>query len=525
MRKRSPAVRGIVLAVAPGLLVAVLFMGGRLADTGSSENCSPQKQSLVKPTRGWTLLPWQAGIARRQQVAARIGGLRLVNYYPAASGWTRMWTNWQPAVLKRDFARIRELGGNAVRIIVFPSVFGWPKPSHRMAARFAATLSIAASQGLGVQVTLFDLWNVYRDIAQSQAWLRSLMRPYADDAYVRLVELKNEVNPANSAEIAWVQALLPTLRSVLPRTPSTVSVSGTAGPGGFIRLRRELGRAPLDVADIHFYGAAGRAYGSMMAARRAAGSLPLFVGEIGSPVVTSGGGVEAADLQQAHWYSVVFAAARAADVSVPAPWTLYDFKPGTVPARVRASGVEQEHFGLYTAADRRRLSAFVVEQAFHGRIADNSNLAFNLAGNNDQPMVWSRYLPAQGTLAYDFRVGHLKRGSVRLAGTRLSPQGAPGYYLVPTNAPTCRSLWTVSAWAKGTDVNGTAQIALAWFRSDGAYLGSSNSKPLPHGNPGWKKLTVRERVPFGATSVRVFLKSYDVTGSVWFDDVSISVRS
>jgi hypothetical protein len=434
-----------------------------------------------------------------------------------------MWTNWQPAVLKRDFARIRELGGNAVRIIVFPSVFGWPELSHRMAARFAAALSIAASQGLGVQVTLFDWWNDYRDIAQSQAWLRSLMRPYADDAYIRLVELQNEVNPANGAQVAWLRALLPTLRSVLPRTPSTVSVSGGAGPGGFIRLRKELGRAPLDVADMHFFGPAGQAYAWMMAARQAAGSLPLFVGEIGFPVTaTSGGGVEAADLQQAHWYSVVFAAARAAGVSVPAPWTLYDFKRGAVPAPERSS--REQHFGLYTVAGQRRLSAWVVEQAFDERIAGNSNLAFNLAGNNDQPMVWSRYLPAQGTLTYDSSVGHLKRGSVRLTDTRRSPLGAPGYELVPVNAPTFRSLWTLSAWAKGTDVNGTVQIALAWFHSDGTYLGSSNSKPLLYGNPGWKKLTVRERVPLGAASVRVFLKSGNVTGSVWFDDVSISVR-
>jgi hypothetical protein len=510
VRKRSPAARGIVVAVA-GLLVAAL------AYTASWEISSLQRPSQVK----FTLLSWGDGNARRQQVAARIAGLRLVNYYPAASAWTRMWTNWQPAVLNRDFARIRALGGNAVRIVVFPSVFGWPKPSPRMAARFATTLTIAASQGLGVQVTLFDLWDAYREVAQSQAWLRSLMRPYADDPYIRLVELQNEVNPANGAAIAWVRALLPTLRSVLPRTPSTVSVSGAAGPGGFIRLRRELGRAPLDVADLHFYGDAVSAYGWMIAARRAAGSLPLFVGEIGSPVIADGIGVAAAELQQAHWYSVVFAAARAAGVSVPAPWTLYDFTPGGVPAWARSS--LEEHFGLYTAAGRRRSSAGVVEQAFHGHIVDNSNLTFNLAGSNDQPMVWSRYLPAQGTLTYDARVGHLKRGSVRLADTRLSAQGVPGYYLVPTNAPKSHSLWTVSAWAKGIDVNGTAQIALAWFRSDGAYLGSSNSTPLPYGYTGWMKLTVRGRVPSGATAVRVFLKSGGVAGSVWFDDVRISV--
>ena len=75
----------------------------------------------------FTLVSAKVGSLRQQQVTDTIVRLRVVNYYPAANGWTLMWTNWQPAVINSDFAKIRYLGANTVRVIVFPSVFGWPE--------------------------------------------------------------------------------------------------------------------------------------------------------------------------------------------------------------------------------------------------------------------------------------------------------------------------------------------------------------------------------------------------------------
>jgi Cellulase (glycosyl hydrolase family 5) len=317
-------------------------------------------------SKGLTLLSSLSGPQRRQQVASRISGLRLMNYYPAADPWTKMWTNWNPGVLHDDFARIHSLGANAVRITVFPGVFGWPNISHLMAVRFADTLNIAASSNLGVQVTLFDWWGSYEEITQSQKWLKAFLGPYASDPEIQLVELKNEVNPSDPTEIAWARALLDTLRSVMPRTPSTTSVTGAEGPAGWVQLRIELADAPLDVADLHFYGEEVVAYSWMLAAKNAAGSLPLFVGEIGSPGADNGvGDTEAAALRQAHWFSVVFAAARAAGVSTPAPWTLYDFKPGSIPKTEQDPSAY--NYGLYSAEGQWRPSVWVVREAFAGR--------------------------------------------------------------------------------------------------------------------------------------------------------------
>lgn len=524
LRRLSMPVGVSIVIVVAIVAAALLVVGGRgLIDESSIARYPgpPEASTSAKSSNRLTLLSAQVGAQRRRQVASRIAGLRLMNYYPAADGWTRMWTNWNPSILKDDFARIRGLGANAVRITVFPNIFGWPRITERMAVRFAKTLKIAASSDLGVQVTLFDWWGSYNEITQSQAWLKALLRSYASDPEIQLVELKNEVNPSDSAEVAWVRALLPTLRSVLPRTPSTVSVSGTEGPKGFVQLRNSLTGAPLDVADMHFYGDEASAYSWMLAAKQAAGSLPLFLGEIGSPAMGDGD-PEAADLQQAHWFSVVFAAARAAGVSVPAPWILYDFKPGAIP-EPQSSDPSSYYYGLYSATGQWRPSVSVVQQAFVGRNLDTSNLNFNLGGRNNMPMVWTPYLPRQGKLAYDSKVGHLGRGSVRLSDTRLSRIGAPSFYLTPTNPAIPGQLWTVSVWAKGNNVNGTAQLALSWFNSDGSYIGETSSGSLPHGNPNWTKLVVRTLVPSNARSVTLYLKSYDVAGTVWFDDVHITV--
>ena len=51
---------------------------------------------------------------------SRVLDLKEVNYYPAADGRTYMWSRFDPTVIDRDFARIRALGANTVRIFIQP---------------------------------------------------------------------------------------------------------------------------------------------------------------------------------------------------------------------------------------------------------------------------------------------------------------------------------------------------------------------------------------------------------------------
>lgn len=529
-RWRTMRLRRLLMVI--GVLIIVLVTSVTVilsVDADRSTDASPSPSSTARPlapaTGKLTLITALDGPQRSKQVASRVAGLRVMNYYPASDGWTYMWTKWSPATLRADFARIRSLGANTVRIIISPDAFGWPRISGVMATRFTDTLNIAASEGLGVQLTLFDLWNDYTEIGQSQAWLKELLDPYASDPEIQLIELQNEVDPSVPAAVTWLRALLPTLRSLMPHTPSTVSVSGAAGPAGFALLRTELTGSPLDVADIHLYGSDTGAYGWMLAAKRAAGPLPLFIGEAGYPVTANNyGGLEGGELRQAQWFSVIFAAARAAGVPPPAPWTLYDFKPGAIPALVHDQVNEPEayHFGLYSATGQPRPAVWVVEQAFAGRNVNFSDFTSGLSGMSSL-LVWSPYVSQLGRLGYDPDVGYLRPGSILLSGTPRGQGSAPAFSLVPTDPAMPGQLWTVSVWARGIDVNGVAQLSLAWFDSAGTYLGETNSSPLPSGNPTWTQLIVHTRVPPGATSIQLFLKSSGVAGTVWFDTVQITV--
>ena len=48
--------------------------------------------------------------------------LRVVSYYPADAGWTRMWEPWRPERISADLQRLRGLNANAVRVVLPPGV-------------------------------------------------------------------------------------------------------------------------------------------------------------------------------------------------------------------------------------------------------------------------------------------------------------------------------------------------------------------------------------------------------------------
>jgi hypothetical protein len=167
--------------------------------------------------------------------AARQGlveNLKEVNYYPAAGGWTYMWSHLDLAAIDRDFSRIRSLDANAVRIIVQPSFFGFPIVHPVMANRLFEVMGLATKHSLRVQLTLFDWWSRYTDIHGSKEWVSSLLSRYRHDPRIAVLELQNEVDPQNPAAMAWVTRLLPYLATVMPGTLRTVS-SGSVPPDVF----------------------------------------------------------------------------------------------------------------------------------------------------------------------------------------------------------------------------------------------------------------------------------------------------
>jgi endo-1,4-beta-mannosidase len=300
-------------------------------------------------------------------VQNRVGGLKEVNYFPASGGWTYMWTRFESASIDRDFARIRALGANTVRIIVQPMVFGFPTVRPVMADRLSTVIGLAAKHSLRVQLTLFDWWSQYTDIHGSKEWVSSLLSRYRGDPRIAVVELHNEVSPQDHAAVAWVRAMLPYLSTVLPGTLRTVSVPSVP-PRDFALFTRELKNSPPDFWDFHYYGPPGDAYSVLRSVEALAAPRPLFVGETGYSTNLTQGDQAGQQQAQAAYYRAVFSAASVLGLPAPAPWTLYDFSPGAIPAQSPAAHRPAQYgYGLFHPNGSPKPAAAVVRRAFSGR--------------------------------------------------------------------------------------------------------------------------------------------------------------
>ena len=292
--------------------------------------------------------------------------LKEVNYYPASDGWTYMWTRFQPTVIGRDFARIRALGANTVRIFIQPSVFGFPTVSPVMASRLSDVIELAAKHSLRVHLTLFDWWSQYTDIDGSKEWVSSLLSQYRDDPRIAVVELQNEIDPQSRAAVAWATTMIPYLSTVLPGTLRTVLIASVS-PEVFALFTAELKSSPPDFWDYHYYGPAADAYSVLSRIKALAAPRPLFVGETGYSTTAVPGGQAAQEQAQAAYYRAVFSATAALGLPDPAPWILNDFASGGIPPQSPSVDEPAQYgYGLFQLDGTPKPAVAVVRNAFSG---------------------------------------------------------------------------------------------------------------------------------------------------------------
>ena len=276
--------------------------------------------------------------------------MKQINYYPAANGWDRMWTNFAAHVIDADFAKIRALGADSVRVFVQPSAFGYPAPTLEMRQKLSTAVYLAASHGLSVHLTLFDWWHDFTDVAGSKAWAKAMLAPYVNDARVGVVELKNEVDPTNAACMTWVNQMAKYVKLLTPGARHTVSIADK-GPAAFQSLVNQT-QNPPDFWSYHYYGPAANAV-VFTELKRIAGGRPLFIGEAGQSTYGQ------ADLNvQANYLTYIAEACQAVGLGLPSVWTLNDFTTtqGLPPA--------QCEFGLYRVDGSAKPSVAAVRAMF-----------------------------------------------------------------------------------------------------------------------------------------------------------------
>ena len=441
---------------------------------------------------------------------------KTINYYPANAGWSRMWTTFDTRQIDADLARAQSLGATSVRALVFPQAFGYPNVKAEYASKLATFVSMAAARGMTVKLTLFDWWDAYDEPGTSLAWAKTILAPYRDDKRIVAVELKNELDTTDPAAMAWAKKIVPAVRAAYPNMPLTLSVDGVVGATGMAKIKAAMTGSPLDFYDFHFYGNSERALATIRRAQAVVAPTPMVIGEAG---VSTQGNTEG---EQAAFLARVFQAATLAGIRSVAPWTLNDFAAGAIPESEVAGNPVQYRYGLYTTTGVAKPAAAVVKAGWAGTAMPASLMDLSFESAQAQS-PWRAYLPELGRPARTIAVARTGKQSVSMTGTDRNSAGSPSYRVAPIIPVQPGQKWHAEVFARGSKATGSSQIALSWFDVNDKWLGGAASPSLPAGNTGWVRLTVDGVAPTGAASVQVHLKSGDNSGTVWFDDVAMSV--
>lgn len=283
-------------------------------------------------------------------VAQQLAALRLVNYYPTDAGWTLMWTKFPIGEMTSDFGKMHTMGATSVRIILQASTIGYPNPTSQMTGELAQIVSAAHGQGLTVQLTLFDWFGGYTEIANSTHWASVVLGPYKDDPRISFVELKNEVDVNNSAEMVWAQTMYPIVKADIGTIPLTLSLPGNAPAGALATVKRDLPN--MDFYDVHDYGSVTA---QLANDKQVVAPAPLYVGEAGQSTTYG------SESSQASFFTNLNATTKQLGLPIASPWSWQDFQPGSltwVPANSSEYG-----FGLLRT-DGTEKPAFAVEAAW-----------------------------------------------------------------------------------------------------------------------------------------------------------------
>jgi len=250
--------------------------------------------------------------------------LKVVSYYPSANSWEYMWLI-----------------------------------SSTMENELEQTITMADKHGLRVWLNLFDVgFTQWSDTTGSKQWATDVLTPFQADTRVAVVEVRNEVDPAQAAQMTWAQALIPYVRAQTQGIPVAISICGCDNAGSLTTLKNNLSNAQPDLYSFHYYASTGGSpletqwqsaayvFGRVKAA---VAPIPAVVGETG---FSTASGTE--DQQTLFWQTMA-TASRTAGLSPPGVWALNEFSTNTA---------EQNHFGLYRTDGSAKPAASAVSSMF-----------------------------------------------------------------------------------------------------------------------------------------------------------------
>jgi hypothetical protein len=470
--------------------------------------------------------------ASSSTVQTILKSIKEINYYPENDAWTNMWMRFNPAEINNDFARIQESGFNTVRIILQANtgVFDYPTPTPAEQNKLSQVITLAAEHHLKVHLTLFDGWSQYTNIVGSKQWAGAIVKPYAGDPRISIIELQNEMTLNATGSLTWAQTMIPYLQSIDGGIPVTISESGLARMTSLVNALRS---APPDFYDFHLYKYDGQIYQTLKQVRAMIHGAPLFLGETGYSTYPqslqgfsgTAQNTVAREAQQEYYYRMVFYATKKLGLPFPAPWILSDFSSAAFPGPPQPATLLQAYFGLLRIAGTRKPAADTIASLLAGDPIETSfNNGFEQGDGQGLPTLWriaqNASLGFTANFAQDTTVAHSGKASASISHSTVSKQGTTSFFLNPIQYAIPGREYSISVWAKGLQATGSNYLSIVWFDAADHLLSQNDSPCFPQGTYGWQQRTLMARAPAQATGMEIHLNSQGNTGTVWFDDVS-----
>ena len=271
-----------------------------------------------------------------------------VNYYPMETPWFDFWIKFDTSIVKQDFARIKDLHLNTIRIFVFYELFGAGNVKPEMLEKLDQLLELAYQYDLKVVVTLFDFLPSYevQFYPSTEKQLKEILSRYKGHPAILAWDLKNEPDldferQGRQRVLSWLDYMIDRAHIYDPTHPVTIGWSAA-------EIATQLSRK-VDFVSFHFYEPISRLPERLEELHLAISSKPIMVSEFGLPTYKSfpfrRGHTE--EEQAAHYTTTLQKFQEHGPTSFIS-WTLYDFPklPGAVFSGPFWRKTPQKHYGV-----------------------------------------------------------------------------------------------------------------------------------------------------------------------------------
>jgi hypothetical protein len=501
-----------------------------------------------------------------------------LSYKPVNDGGYLMWPDYDGAQYQADIATAKTLGFKSVRVFLAarPGALDFPRPTPAELKNLTNLCNRAETVGIRLHINLFDFWiwtnplghvitAPYGRIADSKTWASAVIGALPNLANVACIEVKNEVKfasketyPPSSKDTfdsgwpsgvphytqvgqvaqVWAQQMIPYIRDLTSgQVPVIISTTTdnryflgdpVADLAAFVKATGNTRAAP-DWYDQHIYTGPtpGLIYSYLQEALSVVKGTgrPLIVGETGCTSAPTGtqGALQAqqqqADfLQACRWYCAK------AGITDPSVWILSDLKPWPE----HSSG---QTFGLYDTGYKIKLAGRMYQRIPPGTTVPAIPINGTMRGGN-QPDADGNALPPRWylykgdkksqpiTSAIDNASTYDGNPSVMLTYQNTQAgQTAPALMTNPITAPLTvpGDTYTWAAYLKASGSYGQSALAVSWYGTRSAYLGTTHGGQLKL-TGSFAHYSVQSTAPHGALYAKLAItvrNGTDKPGHVW----------